>query len=554
MSRLKFLAGIVVTTLLIMILAGSCRQKVRVLKSPPGFNFASGLTHKLDKKLLEISGIVWDSKNDEFIVHNDEDGMIFYLEKETKLIKAGREFRFAGKGDYEDITIANGTPYILVSNGSLIRIAADNTGKKFGLDMGKLPLSGTNDFESLYYDASRKALVMICKNCELDDDNSVSAFAYYPDSIGFDPKPLYVINAAEINKLSPRSTAKFQPSGAAINPLTKKVFILSSASNQLAVTSLDGKVEGVYMLSKKLFPQPEGITFKPKGGEMYISNEGLANRESTVIKFIQNDSVRSKALAQKKGYDLSAPDDKMELDDKLHEISGLAYLPDEDLILAENDEKGTIYTVDFKGKTIEASKLKFGGKGDYEDIVHTDSVEYLLVSPGSIVEVRRARDTAITTLEYTLDAGGTNEFEAMYMDSARKGIVLICKECAKEKDKIRRAYLYDMVTHRFSLDPLYNISILEIQTLLNDSKAEFKPSAAAINPVTGQLFIVASVGKLLVIADRNGKVQQAIKLDPQLFNQPEGLTFAPNGDLYISNEGGEGIATILRFAYNSNVK
>jgi len=36
-------------------------------------------------------------------------------------------------------------------------------------------------------------------------------------------------------------------------------------------------------------------------------------------------------------------------------------------------------------------------------------------------------------------------------------------------------------------------------------------------------------------------------LDPVLFNQPEGLTFAPNGDLYISNEGGEGVATILKF-------
>ena len=60
---------------------------------------------------------------------------------------------------------------------------------------------------------------------------------------------------------------------------------------------------------------------------------------------------------------------------------------------------------------------------------------------------------------------------------------------------------------------------------------------------------ISSVGKLLVIADKNGKVEQAIRLDPVLYNQPEGMTFAPNGDLYISNEGGEGIATILRFTY-----
>ncbi len=65
----------------------------------------------------------------------------------------------------------------------------------------------------------------------------------------------------------------------------------------------------------------------------------------------------------------------------------------------------------------------------------------------------------------------------------------------------------------------------------------------------GKLYIVASVGKLLVIASKIGEVEEVFRLDPVLYNQPEGLTFAPNGDLYISNEGGEGIATILKFIY-----
>jgi len=85
--------------------------------------------------------------------------------------------------------------------------------------------------------------------------------------------------------------------------------------------------------------------------------------------------------------------------------------------------------------------------------------------------------------------------------------------------------------------------------MLKDDKAEFKPSAAAINPITQKLFIIASVGKVLVIADKQGEVEQVFRLDPAMYNQPEGMTFAPNGDLYISNEGGEGIATILKFNY-----
>jgi len=111
------------------------------------------------------------------------------------------------------------------------------------------------------------------------------------------------------------------------------------------------------------------------------------------------------------------------------------------------------------------------------------------------------------------------------------------------------AHRFDLKTNTFSPEPAYTINIADIKRLLKDEEAEFKPSAAGINPVTGKLYIVASVGKLLVIADKKGKVEQVFRLDPVMYNQPEGMTFAPNGDLYISNEGGEGIATILKFVY-----
>jgi uncharacterized protein YjiK len=172
----------------------------------------------------------------------------------------------------------------------------------------------------------------------------------------------------------------------------------------------------------------------------------------------------------------------------------------------------------------------------------------MLIATGSVVQVM-TKDSSFTTKEFTLDRGGNSEFEAMYLGADGKSLVLLCKECSKEKDEIRTAYRFDLATLTFSSEPLYSINIADIKKLLNDDKAEFKPSAAGINPANGKLYIVASVGKLLVVADKNGKIEQVFRLDPTLYNQPEGMTFAPNGDLYISNEGGGGIATILKFVY-----
>jgi len=547
MRFINLSAKITAAALLLVIISSGCRSKTRILKSPPHYNFAAAFVDKLDPKLLEISGIAWDTKNNYFLAVDDNSDKLFFLDKENKIII--QEVKFGDAADYEDVAILNGVPYILRSDGLIIKFVKDSaTGNVHGLDYGPVNISGTNDFETMYSDPARNALVLICKNCAMDDEKSISAFAFYPDSIGFDPKPLYTIDAAKIKDLAPVSSAKFQPSGAAINPVMQKLFILSSASHQLAITDLNGKVESVYRLSPKLFRQPEGITFKEKG-DMYISNEGIKGVKPTLLKFSYTAmSDSEKVLLGKAGYNFTKPDDKMKLGKQLHEISGMAYIPKKNVILAENDEKGDIFMVDFANKVDNIGKVKFGGKGDYEDIVHTDTAEYMLVSTGSVIKVN-SKDSTVATQQFDLVTDGTNEFEAMYLDADGKTIILLCKQCAHEKDKVRGAYRFDPATQSFSAEQVYSIDIASIRTILNDEEAEFKPSAAAINPVTGKLFIVASVGKLLVIADVKGKVEQVFKLDPVMYNQPEGMTFAPNGDLYISNEGGDGIATILKFNY-----
>ncbi|MFM2338575.1 MAG: hypothetical protein RL115_1768 [Bacteroidota bacterium] len=267
--------------ILLLVLSIGCKaKKARTIQSPPHYSFAEVQTIKLDLKLKEISGIAWDADKDEFLAHYDESGKLFVLDKSTLQIKTPSPFVFGNKGDYEDVAIYNGVPYVLRSDGMLTKIIKTGTTVQ-GVEMGKLALTGTNDFETLYADTARKALIMVCKNCEMDSKSQVSAFAFYPDSsVGFSTNPVFRINADSIKAMSQRlghkKTSKFQPSAAAIHPIWNKLVIISSASNQFLIADLNGNPEKIFELGAKLFPQPEGLTFK-RNGDMYISNEGVTS-------------------------------------------------------------------------------------------------------------------------------------------------------------------------------------------------------------------------------------------------------------------------------------
>ena len=281
LKSLKGVSGPLV--LAVVLILSSCEQKKTVLTSPPHYNFQQPQTTKLETAIKEISGLEWDGVNNLFIVHNDEAGKLFFLDRDSKKIL--RNATFGGVGDFEDIALVKSVPYVLKSDGTIYRVDLDSTGggQVQGTEMGKLTIDGKVDFETIYYDSTRKALILICKNCDMDNKATVSAFAYYLDSTGFDPKPVYSINAAKVDSMAPKKTSKLQPSAARIHPRLNKLFIISSAANLLVVADLNGEVESVHRLAPKMFPQPEGLTFN-RTGDMYISNEGVTGN-ATIHRF-----------------------------------------------------------------------------------------------------------------------------------------------------------------------------------------------------------------------------------------------------------------------------
>ena len=70
---------------------------------------------------------------------------------------------------------------------------------------------------------------------------------------------------------------------------------------------------------------------------------------------------------------------------------------------------------------------------------------------------------------------------------------------------------------------------------------KFKPSAIAIHPRSGYIYLLASVGKILMVVDpASNQIMHIQLLNEKEFPQPEGMAFDANNHLLISSEGVDG--------------
>jgi uncharacterized protein YjiK len=257
-----------------------------------------------------------------------------------------------------------------------------------------------------------------------------------------------------------------------------------------------------------------------------------------------------------RGYVVPRPN-KMILEKKLNEISGIFYLPMENSFLAIADNKQKVYRVTVDGKVSNYFEDDFGEEADYEDVTKVDSAIYVLISDGTIVSVTRG-DTGLISTKFsfpTTDSTNKNDFETMYYDSTAKGLILLCKECEIEKGKgIRTAYRFDLAKKQFDPAPFYTIPIRGVADRLKDGKVDVFPSAASFNPIDKRLYILSSAGQLLMSTDGRGNVFEVFRLNPTFYPQAEGIAFAANGDMYISNEAKLGKPTLLWIPYKSSRK
>lgn len=247
-------------------------------------------------------------------------------------------------------------------------------------------------------------------------------------------------------------------------------------------------------------------------------------------------------------YRLAKPDESWKLPKSLVEISGLSFIDSQRLACIQ-DEKGAIYVFNVKSGTVE-SEINFGDDGDYEGIEIIENDVWILKSNGILYKVTDYMGKATPgVIKYPTALSGKNDAEGLAYDPVNNSLLIACKEepflDEKEGSGFKAVYSFNLAKKLLDVKPFLLISLDTIKYYKGD--LTFKPSGIAIHPATGDIFLLASAGKLLLVFSRKGEMRAMVKLRQDIFRQPEGICFSPDGDLYISNEGAGREGTILKF-------
>lgn len=242
-----------------------------------------------------------------------------------------------------------------------------------------------------------------------------------------------------------------------------------------------------------------------------------------------------------KGYDLTKPD-KFNMPSSLLEVSGIAfYKYNNDTVYSIQDEDGKLFRQKWDVK--KQYNMKFARKGDFEDLAIFNEMVFVLKSNGTIYSfpfTEAAKSESEQVRESHLLPKG--EYEGLYADTATNKLFILCKSCAEDKKtKQLSGYVFE---YKPEIDSLvaagnFKLDLNQIKAVNSKLKSSLSPSALTRNLKTNEWYVLSSANKVLLVADSNWKIKAAHRLNSSIFNQPEGIAFDKDLNLYISNEGDE---------------
>ena len=251
-------------------------------------------------------------------------------------------------------------------------------------------------------------------------------------------------------------------------------------------------------------------------------------------------------------YDVYSFEKNYKLPGRLQEISGLAYWK-ENILLCVEDENGRLYLYDHAKEEI-IQEIKFGKKGDYEGVTQSENIAYVIRSTGKLFYFNIEDEPDVMKVD--LPFKSSNDLEGITKGHKKDEFYIVCKqnpELLENGVEGRAVYTYNVKKDKVKTRPYIHLTSDsfkdEIKKAgLNPSKhMPFLPSGIAVHPITEDVFLISSVGRLLIVLNKSGSIVSMAPLKRSFYRQPEGICFDNEGNMFISSEGRGKKGYILKF-------
>jgi uncharacterized protein YjiK len=273
------------------------------------------------------------------------------------------------------------------------------------------------------------------------------------------------------------------------------------------------------------------------------SNKKKDNTEKSDKKDKKGENKQDKANRQEADPGIAVTQ-KWEMPPKLTEISGLATI-DETYLACVQDELGTIFI--FNTSTGKSEKeIPFAGTGDYEGISIVGPTAWIIRSDGKMFEVQGYNTAKPVVKEHTTGLTAKNDVEGLCYDEKNNRLLMAIKGKEQNDTRYKGIYEFNLTTKKMPGAPVHKID-LDDQIWANvKGKDKCQPSGLDVHPSTGDLYILDGPSSRLLVMKADGVHKKLYDLSSDDFPQPEGITFTPSAQLYVSNEGRNNKGNILK--------
>lgn len=264
-------------------------------------------------------------------------------------------------------------------------------------------------------------------------------------------------------------------------------------------------------------------------------------------------------------YQLVRPDSIYELPEVLREISGLGITSTGEVGCIQ-DERGLIFIYDTQMREVNR-RIGFAKDADYEGLTFIDADAFVLRNNGNIYRVTTFDTGKPSKEKYKSLLNRKNNTKGIAYEPGKDRVLVVCQDGYRtggEMIERMAVFAYDIDSNRVADSVAYHLTLDDVKLYAELAEPETYeevfpmffghqrtfaayPSAIAVHPKTGDIYIASGVGRLLFILNPEGILVHIERLREDTYRQIEAMAFRADGTLLLASEGKEQPGMLYEF-------